>query len=72
MVFNPASGDTHFLNGLAGDILKFLETGPATIEEILNHLQEASGKHLDRELTEQIGGLVEQFDAVGLVEPRRP
>ena len=52
MVFNPASGDTHFLNGLAGAILKFLEAGPATIEEILNHLEEVSEKPLDGELTE--------------------
>ena len=71
VVFNPASGDTHFLNGLAGAILKFLEAGPATIEELLNHLEEVSGNPLDGELTEQIGRLVERFDAVGLIEPRR-
>ena len=68
MVFNPASGDTHFLKGLAGAILKFLEAGPATIEETLHHLEEVAGK----ELTEQIGRLVERFDAVGLIEPKRP
>ena len=72
MVFNPASGDTHFLNGLAGAILKFLEASPATIEETLNHLEEVSGKSLDSELTEQIGRLVERFDAVGLIEPTYP
>ena len=72
VVFNPASGDTHFLNGLAGAIPKFLEAGPARIEEILNHLEEVSGQPLDKERIEQIGRLVEQFDAVRLIEPRRP
>jgi len=72
VVFNPASGDTHFLNGLAGAILKFLEAGPATIEETLYHLEEVTGKPLKEELTEEIGRLVERFDAVGLIEPKRP
>ena len=72
MVFNPASGDTHFLNGLAGAILKFLEAGPATIEETLHHLEEVAGKPLEGELAEQVGSLVERFDAVGLIEPKRP
>ena len=71
MVFNPASGDTHFLNGIAGAVLKFLEAEPASIEETLHHLEEISEKPLDGELTEQIRRLVAKFDAVGLIEPIR-
>ena len=71
MVFNPASGDTHFLNSIAGAVLKFLEAEPASIEETLHHLEEISGKPLDGELTEQIRRLVAKFDAVGLIEPIR-
>ena len=69
VVFNPASGDTHYLNAIAGSVLKLLETEPASVEQIVTHLEAISGEPLDGELREQINGLVERFDAVGLIEP---
>lgn len=71
VVFNPASGDTHFLNDFAGAILQFLQAGPATIPELLEHLEKSRGTPIEPELTQQIQALIEQFDEFGLIEPAR-
>ena len=72
MVFNTASGDTHFLNDFAGAILQYLEAGPATLAEILEHIEKSSGEALAPELAAQIQGLIEKFDESGLIEPTGP
>lgn len=69
VVFNPASGDTHFLNALAGAILQLLESEVLTVEQIVSHLQDVSDDPLDDELVDEIHHLVEKFDTVGLIEP---
>ena len=69
VVFNTASGDTHFLNDLAGTVLQFLEPAPSTIPEILGHLEKSTGESIGPELTQQIRALIEKLDESGLIEP---
>lgn len=72
VVFNPASGDTHFLNALAGAILQLLESDALTLEQIVSHLQDVSDEPLGDELVDEIHHLVAKFDTVGLIEPAHP
>lgn len=72
VVFDPASGDTHFLNGLAGAVLKLLESGPASFEDVIRALENASDGPIDIDLHEDIRALIDKLDGVGLIERVRP
>ena len=71
VVFNPASGDTHYLNAVAGAVLAQFERGPATLDDILRAVEARADEPLDSETATEIRELVERLDSVGLIETVR-
>jgi len=72
VVYNCASGHTHYLNLLAAIALEHLQERPATIEELAERIRgdiEVEGKI---EGLAQLPDLVAQFDELGLIAPLAP
>jgi hypothetical protein len=56
IVFNQDSGITHLISPIAGKVLRFIETSPATAAETNNLLHQAQG-------------LLENLNELGLFRP---
>ena len=69
VVYNPASGNTHLLNGLPASILRSLETRPRSLDE-LEALVESLPERTDD--SSDIEGLVAELDELGLIAPAPP
>ena len=67
VVYHADSGETHFLNESAAEVLRFLERQPAGIPEVMLHLRER-GKLAGDQTRETIEALVDRFEDLGLVE----
>ena len=69
VVYNPLSGDTHFLDVLTGELLRVIMAGPATVAT----LRQAAATFLEVTDDERLGGHVGQalaaLDELGLIEP---
>jgi PqqD family protein of HPr-rel-A system len=69
VVYNPLSGDTHLLDRFSGEILKSLETKPASQLDLASRLNQESGMDLDEDLVKRIGELLLKFSELNLIEP---
>ena len=69
VVFHPASGDTHFLNPIAGEVLRYLEHRPAGVIELSHHLSDTFELPADEDLASQVRQCLAQFHDLGLIEP---
>ncbi len=70
VVYHQASGDTHLLNRLAGEVLCTLEQAPAEAVTLAGHVAAQQEMSADQQgaLLEQIERLLRQLEALGLVE----
>lgn len=70
VVYHQASGDTHLLNRLAGDVLRNLEQAPAEAATLAERVVAQQEMPADQqgELLEQVEQLLLQLEALGLVE----
>jgi PqqD family protein of HPr-rel-A system len=66
-VFDVASGQTHWLDGLSAAVLMRIQDGPATAIEIADFVQSLGIQSTD-ELKKQIIGIASQLRTIGLVE----
>jgi len=71
ILFNVASGQTHFLNELGAAILKLFEqaAAPLSIHEIREQLAARYDLIIDAEMQSYIGSLLVDLDGVGLIKP---
>jgi PqqD family protein of HPr-rel-A system len=69
VVFNLASGYTHFLNPVAAQALKILEQEPLSADELSQRLALSDGLASDKQLIELVKNLLSKFDEMGLIEP---
>jgi PqqD family protein of HPr-rel-A system len=69
VVYNPLSGDTHLLDRFSGEVLKSLETVPASQLDLALRLHQELGVDLDEDLTRRIGELLLKFSELNLIEP---
>jgi len=71
ILFNAASGQTHFLNELGAAILKLFEQGaaPLDIYEIFEKLAASFDLIIDTPMQSYIGNLLVDLDGLGLIEP---
>lgn len=67
VVYNPASGDTHLLNGVSAFVLTSLEKKAATTDELGNRLSKWLGRRPDDGLSSDIEALVSELDELGLI-----
>lgn len=71
-VFNTLSGETHCMNSTAALLLQHLEERPATIDGLVAEIRNALPDGADLAALDQIAGLIEEFDQIGLIAPVRP
>jgi PqqD family protein of HPr-rel-A system len=69
MVFHPASGEMHLLDGLAREIVDVIAGKPCTEAELLLQMAEIFDSGLSPELSKKIMGSLAELDKIGLLEP---
>ena len=69
LVFNPASGQTHHLNLLAGEALRSLEDKAARAHELIRRLADQFEIAEDSPPLQMIDSLIRQLDELGLIAP---
>ncbi len=69
VVFHPDSGDTHLLDALAAEILRRLESAPASRAALLEHLSRRPRPPVANDLEEAVTSVLQVFEEVGLIEP---
>ncbi|MCG8505413.1 MAG: HPr-rel-A system PqqD family peptide chaperone [Sphingomonadales bacterium] len=67
-VFDPASGNTQFLNLMACVALERLEGGPLNSERLTREVSEYLDIPLDDLLRSNLDSLISHFDSLGLIE----
>ena len=67
VVFNTASGETHFLNLTAALVLRCLEEQPATAKTLMAEIRKGLSVDADASGLDQIPELLEKLDQVGLI-----
>jgi PqqD family protein of HPr-rel-A system len=71
VVFDTASGDTHKLDAIAAAILMCLESGQQDSDQLEQVIAAELSLPVGAELRQRIDELLEQFGALGLIEPAR-
>ena len=66
-VFDPASGQTHFINELANQIIKFLSGAALTADSLYSNLLETYFVDDDPVLLDAIRATLKQLDDLGLI-----
>ncbi len=69
VVFHPESGDTHLLDPLAAEALRYLESAPATTATLVRHLVDGPSAPDAGELPGIVEQLLSVLDDAGLIEP---
>lgn len=69
VLFNNASGQTHFLNELGAASLMLLSRRPLTEDELCRLLCDELGLDRDAELYNYLVDMLRNMDDLGLVEP---
>jgi PqqD family protein of HPr-rel-A system len=69
LVYNTASGQTHHLNFLAGEVLRSLEAEPGSVNEVVRRLANQFEIAEDSAPLQMIDSLIREFDELGLIAP---
>ena len=72
VVFNVASGQTHYLNGLAARVLQYFQDQAATAEELIDDIRRSIPQGGDLSILDQVRDLLAKFDSLGLIAPQNP
>ena len=67
-VFDPSSGQTHFLNEVSVGIIDVLRRGPLPAPLLADRIRERYAIDEDERLLDAIVNALDQMDALGLVE----
>ena len=67
IVYNVASGETHYLNNFANTILQYFEAEPSTTSGLLADIQMSGVITPPPSFCDQIRELVKEFDSLGLI-----
>lgn len=69
VVYFTASGDTHCLNDVGAEALRYLERRPATADELCEHVARTLDMQPPDTFFSDMRQLLQQFDELGLIEP---
>ncbi len=69
ILFNAASGQTHFLNTLGADVLDWLGREPLYASELEQRLATQHNLTQDNDLRDFLADLLTSLDELGLIEP---
>ncbi len=68
IVYQPSSGETHVFNETTALILKRLESGPASLEEIRAWAAESLGIEISEIAEDGLSSVAERLDELGLAD----
>ena len=68
LLYQIASGETHFLNPLGVAILEQLEADPSQLDQLCEYLSMKFGVAPDEDLRRQVAASLARFDELGLIE----
>lgn len=69
VIYNRRSGETHFLNVTAAEVLKVLQGGPATLPTVVAQVCHLFDMEEEPALIQHISRVMQEFDHVGLICP---
>ena len=69
VVFSPLSGQTHFLDILAGHVLEQIMAAPPSISELHSDIARFLQVEPDDRLAQTVEELLRRLEEVGLIEP---
>lgn len=71
VVYNRRSGETHFLNVTAAEVLRMLQGGPATLPAVAAQIRDLFDVETEDEpaLIQHISRVIQEFDHAGLICP---
>ena len=72
IVFNAASGQTHYLNALAARVLQYFQEQAATADELVDDIRSSIPQGGDLSILDQVRELLTRFDSLGLIAPQNP
>jgi PqqD family protein of HPr-rel-A system len=72
VVYHRESADVHLLDSLAAEMLRSLETCPATPSELVSQLAASTRLAPDDDVIRYIDKLLDELEELGLVEPLPP
>jgi PqqD family protein of HPr-rel-A system len=74
IVYNAASGQTHYLNLFAAKVLQYFEAQAASLDALLEEVSASGVAHREdaQPLLAQVRELVKELDALGLIAPVIP
>ncbi len=74
IVYNAASGQTHYLNMFAAKVLQYFEAQPASLDALIGDtdISGAAADDATRTMLSQLRELVKELDSVGLIAPVVP
>jgi PqqD family protein of HPr-rel-A system len=72
VVYNPLSGDTHFLDIVTGEILRAITAGPAAAVELRRFTAQFLEVPDDDRIAAHVSGTLAKLDDLGLIEPAGP
>jgi len=71
VVFNSASGRSHYLNALLNEILRYLEEAPRGAAEVRAHLAGLMGGAEPESFADRIVEIIDSLVLQGLIDPCR-
>jgi PqqD family protein of HPr-rel-A system len=69
VVYSRRSGETHFLNVTAAEVLKVLQSEPATLPAVVAQVCHLFDMEEEPALIQHISRVMQEFDHVGLICP---
>lgn len=69
VVYNPLSGNTHFLDIMSGEVLKAIVGGRNTLPQLCAHMAEFLDVANDDLTAESVREILTALDELGLIEP---
>jgi PqqD family protein of HPr-rel-A system len=67
LVYNCLSGETHFLNITAAEVLKLLQVESNTLPVLVARICAMFDMEEEPALTQYVSGLIQEFDHAGLI-----
>ena len=71
VVFNPASGRSHYLNALINEMLRYIEEAPRSAADIHGHLAGLMDGAEPDNFADRIGDILGSLALQGLIDPCR-
>jgi PqqD family protein of HPr-rel-A system len=69
VVYNPLSGNTHFLDIMSGEVLEAIIAGRTTLRQLCAHMAEFLDVANDARIEESVREILTALDELGLIEP---